>query len=195
MIGSGFAVAIILFFQANILIAESQVEVATFAGGCFWCTESDFDKVAGVIKTISGYTGGEEINPTYEEVSSGKTGHIEAVQVTFDASLVSFEKLLEVYWKSIDPSVENRQFCDEGPQYRSAIFYHNRKQQALVWASKQALIEKRMFENIFTEIHAATDFYPAEDYHQDYYLKNPARYQFYRWRCGRDERLKTIWDK
>jgi peptide-methionine (S)-S-oxide reductase len=166
--------------------------VATFAGGCFWCTESDFDKVPGVIETLSGYTGGRKVNPTYEEVSAGGTGHIESVQVTYDPSVVSYQKLLDVYWHSIDPLTANQQFCDVGTQYRSAIFFHDAEQQRLALASKAALAG-RFKSPIVTEILPASKFYRAEEYHQNYHDKNPVRYKFYRFNCGRDRRLKEVW--
>ncbi len=167
---------------------------ATFAGGCFWCTEADFDKVEGVISTTSGYIGGRTANPTYESVTAGGTGHAEAVQVVYDPSKVSYAKLLEYFWRTIDPTVKDRQFCDVGSSYRSAIFVHDDQQRALAEASKKALSTSKPFrEPIVTEIVKATTFYPAEEYHQDYYLKNPVRYKFYRFNCGRDARLKQLW--
>ena len=168
--------------------------VATFAGGCFWCMEPPFDKVPGVTATISGYTGGRKVNPTYQEVSSGTTGHAEAVQVVYDPKKVSYEKLLEVFWVNIDPTVKDRQFCDSGNQYRTAIFYHDEAQRKAAEASRAALEKSRPFrEAIVTPIEMAGAFYPAEDYHQDYYRKNPVRYQLYRSGCGRDARLKQLW--
>ena len=167
---------------------------ATFAGGCFWCMEGPFDKLDGVVSTTSGYTGGTRKNPSYEEVSSGGTGHAESVQVVYDPSKVSYEKLLEVYWHNIDPLARNRQFCDVGTQYRSAIFYHDEAQKRLAEASK-AEVQKRFKQPIETQIVAASAFYPAEDYHQDYYTKNPIRYKFYRTGCGRDARLEELWGK
>lgn len=187
------ALTVSLLLFSYTVYAEQSTKVATYAGGCFWCTESDFDKVPGVLSTVSGYIGGRTTNPTYKEVSSGVTGHIEAVQITYDPKVVTYQELLEVYWKSIDPSVANRQFCDVGPQYRSAIFYHNTEQEGQARASKQKLIDSQRFERVYTEIINATVFYPAEEYHQDYYLKNPNQYRFYRWRCGRDARLEEIW--
>jgi peptide-methionine (S)-S-oxide reductase len=168
--------------------------VATFAGGCFWCVESDFDKIPGVTATISGYTGGRKVNPTYQEVSSGSTGHAEAVQVIYDPKKVSYEKLLEVFWVNIDPTVKDRQFCDSGNQYRTAIFYHDDAQRKAAEASKAALEKSKPFkEAIVTPIEMAGTFYTAEEYHQDYYRKNPVRYDFYRKGCGRDARLKQLW--
>ena len=167
---------------------------ATFAGGCFWCVEADFDKVDGVISTTSGYIGGRVVNPTYEQVSAGSTGHTEAVEIVFDPRRVSYEKLLEVFWVSIDPTVVNRQFCDVGSQYRTGIFVHDESQRRAAEASKAALEKRKPFrEPIVTPIETAATFYPAEEYHQDYYRKNPVRYQFYRSGCGRDARLKELW--
>jgi peptide-methionine (S)-S-oxide reductase len=168
--------------------------IATFAGGCFWCVESDFDKVAGVIGTTSGYTGGHTVNPSYEEVSRGGTGHAEAVEIVYDPAKLSYEKLLDVFWHNIDPLAKNQQFCDHGDQYRTAIFYHDEKQRALAETSKVA-VQSRFKQPIQTEITAAGPFYKAEDYHQDYYLKNPIRYKFYRYNCGRDARLEELWGK
>ena len=167
---------------------------ATFAGGCFWCMEPPYDKLEGVVSTISGYTGGFMRNPTYEAVSAGTTGHAEAVQVTYDPAKVSYTKLLEVFWKNIDPTAKNRQFCDVGSQYRSAIFYHDEEQKRLAEASRAALEKSKPFRGaIVTEITAASEFWPAEEYHQDYYLKNPLRYKVYRRGCGRDAELKSLW--
>lgn len=169
-------------------------ETATFAGGCFWCMEPPFDKLAGVISTTAGYTGGTTKKPTYEEVSSGGTGHAEAVQIVFDPSKIDYSRLLEVFWHNIDPTAANRQFCDSGNQYRSAIFYHNERQLRLALESKQALEKARKFRSpIATEITPAGDFHAAEEYHQDYYRKNPIRYKYYRYTCGRDKRLRELW--
>jgi peptide-methionine (S)-S-oxide reductase len=167
---------------------------AIFAGGCFWCVEADFDKVEGVISTTSGYIGGRTANPSYEEVSHGGTGHAEAVEIVYDPAKVSYQKLLDVFWHNVDPLAKDRQFCDRGDQYRSAIFYRDDEQRRLAEASKAA-IAKRFREPIQTEIVAAGPFYKAEDYHQDYYLKNPIRYRFYRFNCGRDARLEELWGK
>lgn len=167
---------------------------AIFAGGCFWCTESDFEKVKGVESAVSGYVGGMEKNPSYKQVSSGSTGHAEAVLVTFDSKVVSYEQLLKVFWHSIDPLAKNRQFCDSGTQYRSAIFYKGASQRASAEASKFALEKSGVLKgSIQTEIAQATAFWPAEDYHQDYYKRNPVRYNYYRYGCGRDDRLQEIW--
>lgn len=180
--------------SAATLPPGSPVGIATFAGGCFWCTEADFDKMPGVISTTSGYLGGATINPTYKQVSAGKTGHIEAVQVRFDPAKTSFAKLLTAFWPTIDPLTPNRQFCDDGSQYRSAIFYHDADQQQQAEASKVELAASgRITQPIVTEILPATTFYPAEEYHQDYYIKNPVRYSYYRGNCGRDARLAEVW--
>jgi len=168
--------------------------VATFAGGCFWCTEADFDKVEGVISTTSGFIGGMVVNPTYEQVVTGRTGHTEAVEIVYNPAAVSYEQLLEVFWKNHDPLAKDRQFCDRGNQYRPGIFYHNDEQRRLAEASKQKY-QARFKQPIQTEITAATTFYKAEEYHQDYYKKNPVRYQFYRFNCGRDARLEELWGK
>jgi peptide-methionine (S)-S-oxide reductase len=165
---------------------------ATFAGGCFWCMEPPYDELEGVISTISGYIGGTKKNPTYEEVSAGTTGHTEAVLITYDPTKIGYEKLLDVFWRNIDPLTANAQFCDSGSQYRSAIFYHDEAQKNLAKASKKRL-QGRFKQPIVTEIVRATEFYPAEDYHQDYYKKNPVRYKIYRYGCGRDQRLQTLW--
>jgi peptide-methionine (S)-S-oxide reductase len=168
--------------------------VATFAGGCFWCVESDFDKVPGVTATISGYTGGRTVNPGYHDVSSGTTGHAESVEVVYDPKKVTYEHLLDVFWHAIDPTTKDRQFCDAGSQYRTAIFYHDEAQRKAAEASLAKLQKDKPFKApIVTEITMAGPFYPAEDYHQDYYKKNPVRYQIYRTGCGRDARLKELW--
>jgi peptide-methionine (S)-S-oxide reductase len=170
--------------------------VAVFAGGCFWCTESDFDKVSGVLSTTSGYIGGHVANPSYQQVSAGNSGHLEAVQVRYDPSQTSYAKLLEAYWPTIDPLTANAQFCDHGSQYRSAIFYATAEEKALAETSKAALqASGRFSQPIVTEILPATTFYPAEDYHQDYHQKNPLRYNYYRHGCGRDARLEQLWGK
>jgi peptide-methionine (S)-S-oxide reductase len=167
---------------------------ATFAGGCFWCVESDFDKIDGVISTTSGYIGGKTANPTYHDVSAGGTGHAEAVEIAFDPKRVTYERLLEHFWHTVDPTVKDRQFCDAGSQYRTAIFYHDDAQRRAAEASKAALEKSKPFpQPIVTEITAAGKFYPAEEYHQDYYKKNPVRYNYYRNGCGRDARLKEVW--
>jgi len=172
----------------------AETETATFAGGCFWCMEHPFDELPGVISTTSGYTGGHQKHPTYQQVSAGTTGHTEAIQVVFDPKRISYEELLHVYWRNTDPTTANRQFCDVGTQYRSAIFYHSEAQKLAAEASKKALIQDKPFNgDIVTEITRASEFWPAEEYHQNYYLKNPVRYKFYRYSCGRDQRLKQLW--
>lgn len=171
---------------------QAGLAKATFAGGCFWCMEPPYDKLNGVISTISGYTGGKTKNPTYEEVSAGTTGHAEVVEVTYDPKKITYEKLLDVFWRNVDPLTPNRQFCDGGSQYRTAIFYHDENQKRSAEDSKKAL-SKRFKEPIVTEIVPAREFYPAEEYHQDYYIKNPLRYKFYRYNCGRDRRLEELW--
>ncbi len=166
--------------------------VAIFAGGCFWCTEADFDKVPGVLSTTSGYTGGSVANPSYEQVSTGGTGHAEAVQVVYDPSKVSYEKLLAYYWRHVDPTVRNRQFCDVGEQYRTAIFVNNEQERKLAEASKEK-VAAELKQPIYTQVAQTGPFYKAEEYHQDFYQKNPTKYKFYRWNCGRDQRLEQLW--
>jgi peptide-methionine (S)-S-oxide reductase len=173
---------------------EAKLATATFAGGCFWCMEPPYDKVPGVVSTTSGYAGGTKKDPTYEEVSTGTTGHAEVVQIVYDPSKVTYAQLLEIFWHNIDPITPNAQFCDRGSQYRSAIYFHDAEQQRLAEESKRKLeASGRFTKPIVTEIAAASDFYPAEEYHQDYYQKNPARYRYYRFGCGRDARLKELW--
>ena len=194
---SFFALAFWIPAFAGMTIAFAPVvgaaeALATFAGGCFWCTESDFEKVPGVLSAVSGYTGGSVKNPGYEAVSDGATGHAEAVQVRFDPARVSYARLLQVYWRSVDPTVKDRQFCDGGSQYRTAIFTHDAAQRALA-ESTRADVQKQLGVPVHTQIADAGTFYLAEEYHQDYYKKNPVRYKAYRWNCGRDARLKQIW--
>ena len=175
-------------------MAAAGTAKATFAGGCFWCVEADFDKVPGVISTTSGYIGGTVANPTYEQVSAKATGHAEAVEIVFDPAKVSYPQLLEKYWRTIDPTTKDRQFCDAGTPYRTAIFTHGPEQAAAALASKAALEKTKPFSApIVTTIESAGPFYPAESYHQDYYKKNPVRYNYYRSGCGRDARLKELW--
>jgi peptide-methionine (S)-S-oxide reductase len=170
-------------------------ERAVFAGGCFWCVESDFDKVEGVISTTSGYTGGTVPSPTYSQVSGHRTGHAEAVEVVFDPNRISYERLVEHFWRTIDPTTKDAQFCDHGTPYRTAIFALDDRQLRIAQASRDALAKSKPFkEPIVTEVLRAGPFYPAEEYHQDYYRKNPLRYQYYRAACGRDARLKQLWD-
>ncbi len=171
-------------------------ETATFAGGCFWCMEKPFDQIPGVFETISGYTGGALEDPSYGQVSSGQTGHAEAVQVVYDPKTVSYETLLDTFWTNVDPVDSGGQFCDRGSQYRTEIFYHSAAQKNAAEASKQALTESQTLNRpIVTPITQVTEFYPAEDYHQDYYLKNPLHYKAYRFSCGRDQRLAKVWGK
>jgi peptide-methionine (S)-S-oxide reductase len=174
---------------------KPALETATFAGGCFWCMETPFFERPGIVSVASGYTGGSLKNPSYEEVSDGGTGHAESVQVIFDPAKISYARLLEIFWANIDPTVADQQFCDHGNQYRSAIFTHSPEQAALANASKAKWQKSPQFQGqtIYTEITPATEFYPAEDYHQHYAQKNPTRYKFYRWNCGRDQRLDEIW--
>jgi peptide-methionine (S)-S-oxide reductase len=183
---------------AETVAAGKTTAVATFAGGCFWCMEPPFDKLEGVISTTSGYTGGHVPNPGYQQVSGGGTGHTEAVRIVYDPSRISYSRLLEVFWRNIDPLDAGGQFCDRGDQYRSAVFYHDSEQQRLAEQSKQELQKGPTFvkyeKPIATEITAAGEFYPAEEYHQDYYKKNPIRYRFYRHGCGRDKVLDTYWN-
>jgi peptide-methionine (S)-S-oxide reductase len=174
--------------------AATNTAKAIFAGGCFWCVESDFDKIDGVLATTSGYIGGSTANPTYEQISSKNTGHAEAVEIVFDPRKVSYSALVERYWRTIDPTVKDRQFCDVGSPYRTAIFALDDEQLKVAQASRAALEKTKPFkEPIVTEIVKASTFYPAEGYHQDYYKKNPLRYNYYRTSCGRDARLKVLW--
>jgi peptide-methionine (S)-S-oxide reductase len=173
----------------------AQTATAIFAGGCFWCVEADFDKLPGVTNTESGYAGGKLQNPTYEQVSAGGTGHTEAVRVTYDPKKVTYEQLLEYFWHHVDPTVKDRQFCDIGNQYRTAILYQDDAQRVAAAASKAALDKSGRLPRIYTEIAPAGTFYLAEEYHQDYYRKNPIRYKYYRASCGRDARLNEVWGK
>ncbi len=167
---------------------------ATFAGGCFWCMEPPFDRLDGVVSTTSGYTSGMRVNPTYEEVSAGKTGHTEALKIVYDPSRITYEKLLQVFWRNHDPLTANAQFCDKGSQYRAGIYYGNEEEKRLAESTKAALAQSGRFtQPIVTEIVAATAFYPAEEYHQDYYLKNPIKYKYYSTSCGRARRLQELW--
>jgi len=176
--------------------AEPGRKTAIFAGGCFWCMEHPFDEIDGVISVTSGYTGGSKNHPTYQEVSSGTTGHAEAVQVIYEPAKVSYQKLVDVFWHNVDPLTPNAQFCDHGTQYRSAIFYLDDEQKHVAEASKEALTKSGKFDKpIVTQIVAASTFWPAEDYHQHYYKTNPVRYKFYRYNCGRDQRLEQLWGK
>jgi peptide-methionine (S)-S-oxide reductase len=182
-----------LLCLASVAAADAQeLAKATFAGGCFWCMEPPFDKLDGVVSTTSGYTGGHTANPTYEQVSSGRTGHTEAVEVVYDPRKVTYAQLLEVFWRNIDPLTANAQFCDTGSQYRAGIFVHDEAQRRLAEETKRA-VAQRLEKPIVTEVVAASKFWPAEEYHQDYYKKNPFRYNLYRTNCGRDRRLKQLW--
>lgn len=196
---SVFALALLLALPAwsaepPSKVARAATATATFAGGCFWCMQGPYDATPGVVSTEVGYTGGRTKSPTYEEVSSGTTGHAESIRVVYDPSKVTYEALLQVFWHNIDPVAVDRQFCDGGTQYRSAIFFHDAEQKRLAEASRKAL-EPRFPAGIATQIVAAGDFTPAEEYHQGYYRKNPVRYKFYRSGCGRDRRLQEIWGK
>lgn len=183
------AAALLLFIHGA---SAQQLEKAVFAGGCFWCVESDFDKVPGVVSTISGYTGGKTENPTYKQVTYEDTGHYEAVEITYDAAKVSYDMLLTAFWRSVDPTDDGGQFCDRGHSYKTAVFVADDKQRGLAEASKKAA-QKALDKPIVTPILAATRFYPAEDYHQDYYMVNPIRYNYYRFACGRNRRVKDLW--
>ena len=173
---------------------SSRLEKAVLAGGCFWCMEAPFDQITGVASVIPGYIGGKKNNPTYNEVSAGGTGHAEAVQIVYDPAKISYDKLLAIFWHNIDPTVKDSQFCDSGDQYRSAIFYNTEEQRRIALQSKAALEKSKPFKApIVTEITQAGEFYPAEEYHQHYYKKNPIRYAYYRNGCGRDQRLQELW--
>ena len=179
--------------QSMQAMQASETALATFAGGCFWCMEPPYDELEGVISTIAGYTGGHRRNPTYGEVSAGGTGHTEAMEIRYDPSKISYQELLDVFWVNIDPTVDDRQFCDRGSQYRAGIFYHNAEQRARAEASRRRIIDSGRFDRVVTEVTPASTFYKAEEYHQDYYIKNPLRYKFYRYNCGRDRRLEELW--
>lgn len=195
LLGGLIGLCLIGSAQAEEATSDSQERAqATFAGGCFWCVESDFDKVEGVISTTSGYTGGNTQNPTYRQVASETTGHYEAVRIVYDPSVVSYEELVDYFWRHIDPLDDEGQFCDKGSSYRSAIFTHNQEQKQIAQESKMELEDSDRFEQpIATEILPLKTFYDAEDYHQDYYQKNPLRYKFYRTACGRDRRVEELW--
>jgi peptide-methionine (S)-S-oxide reductase len=174
--------------------ATPGLETATFAGGCFWCMQPAFDHITGVVSTTVGYTGGNRDHPSYEEVSDGGTGHAESIEMTFDPKKVTYKKLLDVFWHNVDPTTPDREFCDVGHQYRTAIFFHGPEQEREAKESEKEIEETKPFKDpIVTEIVPATMFWPAEDYHQDFYLKNPVRYKFYRFNCGRDQRLRELW--
>jgi peptide-methionine (S)-S-oxide reductase len=176
--------------------APANLKKATFAGGCFWCMEHPFDEIPGVVSVTSGYTGGSKAKPAYEEVSSGTTGHAESVEVVYDPAKVTYDKLVDVFWHNVDPLTANAQFCDHGTQYRTAIFYHDDEQKRVAEASKEALTKSGRFDKpIVTQIVQASTFWPAEDYHQHYYKTHPIQYKFYRYNCGRDQRLEQLWGK
>jgi peptide-methionine (S)-S-oxide reductase len=197
------SLAAVLAFTSGVNAKEMTMELsnkgyekATFAGGCFWCMEPPFDKLEGVISTTSGYIGGQEENPTYQQVSAGQTGHAEAVQILYDPSKVSYRKLLDVFWMQINPTTPDRQFVDVGSQYRSGIFYHDDEQKRLAMETKKEMEASGRFDGpIVTEITQVGSFWPAEDYHQDYYTRNPLRYKFYRFGSGRDQYLEKVWGK
>jgi peptide-methionine (S)-S-oxide reductase len=194
-----FIVCTVAFgFAALPVLAESQAQSsktasAIFAGGCFWCIEKDFEKMSGVVEVESGYTAGRTKNPTYEAVSAGSTGHTEAVRVIYDPAKVSYPQLVQYFWRHIDPTVKDRQFCDAGTQYRSGIYWQNEDERKAAEASRDALLMSRRFPVIYTEVTAASEFWRAEEYHQDYYKKNPVRYNYYRASCGRDARVAEVW--
>lgn len=191
--------ALLLVLGASAGAAEQPAAKATtnrtaiFAGGCFWCSEADFEKLPGVIDAESGYTAGQTVNPTYQQVSTGGTGHTEAVRVTYDPQKVSYPQLVEFFWRTIDPTVKDRQFCDVGSQYRSGIYWQNEEERKVAESSRDALLASGKLPRIETELQAASTFYPAEEYHQNYYKKNPIRYAYYRSGCGRDLRLQQLW--
>ncbi len=193
------SLAVLLLMSGGAVMAEGRSDnpgasTATFAGGCFWCMEPPFDQLDGVISTTSGYAGGEEINPSYKEVVGGRTGHTESIQISYDPAKVDYQTLLAVFWRNIDPTAIDRQFVDVGRQYRSAIFYHNEEQRQLALESREALATSGRFDKpIITEITPLKIFYKAEEYHQDYYQKNPIRYKFYRHNSGRDQYLMRVW--
>jgi peptide-methionine (S)-S-oxide reductase len=196
--GALFALGLSALLPGALAADAAKVEnaaTAIFAGGCFWCVEADFEKLPGVIGAQSGYTAGKKSNPTYDEVSAGGTGHTEAVRVSYDPARVSYAQLVDYFWHHIDPTVKDKQFCDTGSQYRSGIYWQNEAERKVAQGSRDAWLASGKFKEIHTEIVAATTFYPAEDYHQDYYKKNPVRYTYYRNGCGRDERVRQLWGK
>ena len=186
------AAALLLIAAGTGTTAAQDSRTAIFAGGCFWCVESDFDHVPGVLGTVSGYTGGHVKNPTYEQVSGGGTGHLESVEITYDPAKATYARLLTAFWHSVDPTDPGGQFCDRGEQYRTAIFVAGAEQRKEAEASKAAA-EKALGRKIATQIRDASAFYPAEEYHQDFYRKNPLHYKFYRWNCGRNQRVEELW--
>ncbi len=195
MLRRSFIAACLLAAAIGGASAQTKTATAIFAGGCFWCTEADFYKVPGVISTTSGYLNGKTKNPTYKEVSGGGSGHVEAVEIVYDPAKVTFAKLLDVFWRSIDPLVKDRQFCDTGDMYRTGVYYLDDEQKKLAEETKKQVQARFAPRAVYTEIVKADTFYKAEEYHQDYYKKNEARYNFYRWNCGRDQRLEQLWGK
>jgi len=200
--GQAALAGVLLVIGSGLSLIQPDYSTATapakayFAGGCFWCMEEAFEKVEGVLMAVSGYMDGTVANPTYEQVSAGGTGHAESVEVTYDPAQVSYEKLLDAFWRNVDPLTPNAQFCDHGTQYRAAIFHSTPEEQKLAEASRKRLEEAKKFHSpIMTQIAAATAFYPAEEYHQDFYKKNPVRYKFYKFNCGRTQRLEAVWGK
>ena len=192
--------ALFLFILQSPVLAEQppkdDVETVILGGGCFWCIEADYEKLDGVLDVVSGYSGGHVKNPTYRQVSAGNSGHIEVVKVTYDANTISYTEILDYFWRHVDPTRDDGQFCDRGPQYRPAIFYNGETQHREAQASEKSTAANKPFsEPLKVELIAATGFYPAEDYHQDYYKKNPIRYKFYRYNCGRDARVEALWGK
>ena len=198
MLSSGLILLVVGFSNVpRPSVAESgEPAKAYFAGGCFWCMEEVFEKVDGVIATVSGYMGGTVQNPSYEDVSSGRTGHAESVEVLYDPSKVTYNQLLEAFWRNVDPITPNAQFCDHGTQYRAAIFYQNDQEKRFAEESKQAIEQSKRFNQpIVTQIVMASGFFAAEEYHQDFYKKNPIRYKFYKYNCGRAQRIDELWGK
>ncbi len=195
-LGAAFFIFVNIFHSLNaemLMNEQAPTETAIFAGGSFWCMQHDFDQVDGVISTVAGYTGGKAENPTYEEVLSGSTGHVEAVQIVYDPKIISYKQLLNVFWHNVDPTRNDGQFCDEGTQYRPVIFYEDDQQKSLAEESEQSLIKAKKISPILVDVLPAMTFYPAENYHQEYWKKNSLRYKYYRHNCGRDKRLKEIW--
>jgi peptide-methionine (S)-S-oxide reductase len=185
-------IAMLAFIQGANAVEKQDIKTAVFAGGCFWCVESDFDKVDGVVSTLSGYAGGDEVNMDYKTISKGNTEHAEVVKVLYDANKISYLELLNIFFKTVDPTVRDRQFCDVGRQYRTAIFYQTEEEKTLAQEVRKR-VEEKLNTHIYTEISPLKNFNPAEDYHQDYYKKNPLRYKYYRYSCGRDKRVKQLW--
>lgn len=191
----GLALAVLWLCMTTTALANTNKAYAVFAGGCFWCIEKDFEKLNGVAAVVSGYTDGRKgLVPDYEQVSAGQTGYVEAVRVEYNPSVVSYAQLVDYFWRHIDPTVKDRQFCDMGSQYRSGIYWQNEVERKIAEASKNALIKSKRFPQVHTEVKAASTFYAAEEYHQDYYKKNPVRYAYYRKACGRDARVQALWN-